>query len=533
MDSCREDILEGDSMSLNEKIITFKVRRFEPESKKSGVSTYRVPVRKGMTILDALLYIRDHIDGTLTFRCSCRMGICGSCAVLANGKPVLACYTQVLETSEDMINITPLRNFQTIKDLVTEIEPFKAKFKTVKPYLIKSDEEMKKEVEFPQKPEEMSKYWDLSLCIKCAICYSACPAYIDESFLGPAASATSYRFTIDSRDEGCQNRPSEVASSLWLCTSCNSCTLSCPKKVDGASSIIGLKSLAVESGLITRTVKDVLTNTYRYHNEFGVDESKRSEWYSDLGLKEISGGQKYDLVYFVCCSQAYDARNQKAAKALVSTLKKADIDFAMIGTEEWCCGDHIMRLGEKGLFDELSEHNKNMFECSHIKRLFTTSPHCYNTFKNDKPYSEIGIEVQHYTEIISNAIEQGKLKPSKSLGKTVTYHDPCFLGKRNNIYEPPRKILESVPGLLLVEMDRVKENSFCCGGGAGRVWTEEAPADKRPSINRLKQALETNAEIVATACPFCITMLEDAAKGLGVEEKIRIVDVIELLNESL
>lgn len=416
-------------MSLQEKVVTFNVLRFQPESNRRGVSTYKVPVRKGTTILDALTYITDNLDGTLAFRCSCRMGICGSCAVVVNGKPVLACYTQVLDIGGDTLTIMPLRNFSAIKDLITDIRPFDKKYKIVKPYLIKPVEQMKTENEFIQKPEELSKFWDLTLCIKCAICYSACPAYIDESFLGPAASATSYRFTSDSRDEGSEVRPKDVSSSLWLCTSCNSCTLSCPKKVDGQKSVVELKSLAVESGLIPKTVKDVLTSTYRYHNEYGVIESRRSEWYSDMGLKELSNNQNPELLYFACCANAYDARNQKVSRALASVLKKADVDFTVIGTEEWCCGDHTVRLGEKGLFEELSEHNKNLFESNGVRKILTTSPHCLNTFKHDKPYSDAGIEVLHYTELLANAIKDGKLRPSKRVEKKVTYHDPCFLGQ--------------------------------------------------------------------------------------------------------
>jgi Fe-S oxidoreductase len=217
---------------------------------------------------------------------------------------------------------------------------------------------------------------------------------------------------------------------------------------------------------------------------------------------------------------------------MASLFNGLGVDFATLGIEEWCCGDHILRLGEKGLFEVLAEHNVSMFEEFEADRIVTLSPHCYNTFKNDEPYSSAGLQVQHYTQFIAEAIEQGKLKPSGTVSKRVTYHDPCFLGKRNEIFDAPRQILESLNGLELVEMKRTKENSFCCGGGAGRVWTEEAASEKRPCVNRVQEALELGVEVIATACPFCITTLEDAVKVLDAEDKMSIKDILELLKEA-
>jgi succinate dehydrogenase/fumarate reductase iron-sulfur protein len=516
-----------------EKIVELKIRRFDPQSKRQYVSTYKVPVRKGTTILEALQYIKDNLDGTLTFRHSCRMGICGSCGVNVNGKPMLACYTQVLDIKADSVTLEPLSNMPVIKDLVVDIQPFFDTYKRIKTILMKREEELKKPEEFVQTPRELKKYWDLALCIKCSICNSACPAAIDERFLGPSALTANYRFVSDSRDEGGEERLKPMADNIWLCTQCNSCTVFCPKLIGCANAIVDDHSLVIEAGTIPRTVKDVLMSVVRYHNPMGMHPSKRMEWSKDLKIKTFPTTMKADILYFTCCSTVYDPRNQEIARSMAAVFDYLGEDYATLGTEEWCCGDHMLRLGEKGLFETLAEHNMSMFEKLESERIVTLSPHCYNTLRNDKPYSDAKLDVQHFTQFIAEKIEQGKLTLPKSTKKRVAYHDPCFLGKRNEIYAAPRQILESMNGLELVEMKRTRESSFCCGGGAGRVWTEEADSEKRPSVNRVREALQLDVEAIVTACPFCVTTLEDAIKVLDSENKIVVKDVLELVKGSM
>ncbi len=516
-----------------EKIVEFKIHRFDPQRKRRYVSRFEVPVRKGTTLLDALMYIKDNFDETLAFRHSCRMGVCGSCGIVVNGSPMLACYTQVLHLEADSVVLEPLQRMPVIKDLVVDIQPFFDMYNRIKTTLVKPEGELRKPDEFIQAPADLKRFWDLTLCIKCSICYSACPAAIDERFLGPSTYTTNYRFISDSRDEGVEERLKPMADNVWLCTSCNSCTLFCPKDVDCSSSIVEEHGLMVETGAIPRTVKDILTSVLKYHNPMGTHPSKRMEWAKDLEIKTFPAVTKADVLYFAGCSPAYDPRNQEIARSMASIFKTLGTDFATLGTEEWCCGDHILRLGEKGLFELLAEHNTSMFEKFDANRIVTLSPHCYNTFKNDKPYSDAGLQVQHYTQFIAEAIANNQLKLSKAVDKRVAYHDPCFLGKRNEIFDAPRHILESLPGLELVEMKRTRENSFCCGGGAGRVWTEDAPPEKRPCVDRVKEALELGVGVIATACPFCITTLEDAVKVLDVENKIVVEDILELLGEAI
>jgi succinate dehydrogenase/fumarate reductase iron-sulfur protein len=516
-----------------EKTVEFKISRFDPANNRNYASTFKVPIRAGTTMLDALLYIKDNLDETISFRQSCRMGICGDCAINVDGKPMLACYTQVLDLQSDSLLVEPISNYQVIKDLVVDLTPFWDTYKKIRTYLIKPQEAFSKPEEFHQSPEDLKKFWDLTLCIKCSICNSACPAAIDEKFLGPSALTATYRFVTDSRDQGGNHRLKPMANNIWLCTQCNSCTLFCPKKLSCADSIVNDHSLLVETGDIPRTVKDVLESVYKYHNPMGTPQAKRMDWAKDLNVQTYPTTTKADILFFVCCSNVYDQRNQETARSMAQILTKMGLTYATLGAEEWCCGDHILRLGERGLFEELAEHNIAMFKQFNAQKIVTLSPHCYNTFKNDKPYADAKLNVQHYTQFLADALEQGRLKPSKPLRKKITYHDPCFLGKRNDVFDAPRRILQAIEGVELVEMRRTRQNSFCCGGGAGRVWTEDAVPEKRPSVNRLQEALGLNVDGLAVACPYCVTTLEDAVKVLDVENKIVVRDVLDLLMEAL
>jgi Fe-S oxidoreductase len=292
-------------------------------------------------------------------------------------------------------------------------------------------------------------------------------------------------------------------------------------------------ALLVEAGNIPRTVKDVLESVYKYHNPMGTPQSNRMDWAKDLNVKTYPTTTKADILFFVCCSNVYDIRNQEAARSMAAIFDKMGLSFATLGAEEWCCGDHMLRLGEKGLFEELAQHNIELFKKFDAQKIVTLSPHCFNTFKNDKPYADAKLNVQHYTQFLAEAIEQGKIKLSKPVKKRVAYHDPCFLGKRNDVFDEPRRILQAINGLELVEMKRTRQSSFCCGGGAGRVWTEEAATEKRPSVNRIQEALGLNVDTLAVACPYCVTTFEDAVKVLDVENKITVRDVLDLLKEAM
>jgi Fe-S oxidoreductase len=305
--------------------------------------------------------------------------------------------------------------------------------------------------------------------------------------------------------------------------------LDIPKVVEAARSVL------VEKGLVPTTIRDMLISSMKYGNPWNQPKKQRTNWLKDLkelNFKILSNKEKAETIYFVGCMPSYDPRCQDIAKSIVKSLNDVNVNFSILGNEELCCGDSALRVGEKGLFDMLAEKNLENFKRHNAERIVTTSPHCYNTFKNDYLIENEEIEIQHYTQFLADLIDNGKIKFSNRLNKVVTYHDPCFLGRYNGVYEEPRKILELIPGLTLIEMDRAKKNSFCCGGGGGRMWMEDT-SDTRPSLNRAREAAELKPDIIVTACPFCLTNMEDAVKGINKEKEIQVMDVAELVEKAI
>ena len=293
--------------------------------------------------------------------------------------------------------------------------------------------------------------------------------------------------------------------------------------------IIGLRSAIVEKGAVHPNVKAALESTFRHGNPLSLPREQRGAWATDLGVKHFTAGMEY--LYYVGCTPSYDPRGQKVARALVALFSKAGVDFGILGNDENCCGSEVRRLGEAGLFEMMVEDNTGAYKELGVTKMFTTSPHCYNVYRND--YPKDGMQVQHYTQILAGLVADKKITFSGSLDKTVTYHDPCYLGKHNGIFDEPRAVLKAIPGLKLVEMDRSREKSLCCEGGGGRMWLEGTNPATRLAMMRVQEAVETGAQVLATACPFCVLMLDEAVKTLNLEEKIQVLDVAEMAAQAL
>ena len=317
---------------------------------------------------------------------------------------------------------------------------------------------------------------------------------------------------------------------LWDCTTCKTCTLRCPRGLEPMDLLIGLRTLLVEEGHIPKTVIDALESAYKYGNPWNAAKNKRSDWANELDLEVLPQEGQAANLYFVCCTAAYDTRLQNVARSLVQCFGQIRYDFAILGNEETCCGSEILRMGEEGLFEILRDQNIESLKKYDIRSIVTTSPHCYNTIKND--YVLDGLEVRHYTQVLAEAIE-GKNPFPGEMKKVITYHDPCFLGKQNGILDEPRQILKSIPGVTFIDFDRSRENSLCCEGGGGRMWVEASDQGPRLAETRIRDAVEMGAEILATTCPFCLLTLEDAAKTTGNEEALRVMDITEILVEAL
>ena len=370
----------------------------------------------------------------------------------------------------------------------------------------------------------ITKY-DLLGCIQCGRCTGGCPV----------ALRTPLRvrcFMYDTQNEERLEELSEKPE-IWDCTTCYTCAARCPKGLEPLEVLIGLRSLQIEEGRVQPTVRDALESIFKDGNPWGSPRAKRLDWTSDLEVKilEPEAEETTDVLLFICCTDAYDPRVMKVAQALVKVLDAAGVDFGLIGEDESCCGSEVRRLGEEGLFEMCDEENVELLNSFNVNRIVAISPHCYNTLK--KEYHGLKHPVLHYTELVAQLLEDGKLQLKGEIPKVVTYHDPCFLGKQNDIYEEPRYIITRIPGVEFREFDRCRERSLCCEGGGGKMWVESESKEERLAEIRVTDAKELGAEVIAVACPFCLLTLEDATKVKGVEEEMRVADILELLAEAL
>jgi Fe-S oxidoreductase len=370
---------------------------------------------------------------------------------------------------------------------------------------------------------ELTREYHVLRCIQCGRCTSGCPVSIN--------SDLNVRRLLNEILLQPELILSPEASELWQCTTCMTCTQRCPKGIKPLDVIIAVRGQLIESGRIQPGLRDALESTFLHGNPWGKPREKRSDWAEGLKVREAASAQDIDLVYYVGCTIAYDPRLQKLARDMAAVLEAARVAYGILGNEESCCGNEVRRIGELGLFEELIENNVKLFRERGVERLMTTSPHCYNVFQNE--YPDFTGEVMHYSQVLRDLLASEKLKLSREPGWKVTYHDPCFLGKQNGIFDEPREVLGGIPGVEFVEFDRSRERSLCCEGGGGRMWTEDVAGQERLAEMRVRDAVALGAEVLVTACPFCLLTLEDAVKTTGDEDKIRVMDLIEVVAAAL
>jgi Fe-S oxidoreductase len=286
----------------------------------------------------------------------------------------------------------------------------------------------------------------------------------------------------------------------------------------------------VEMGSMPASLKVPLGSLASRGNPWGGEREDRARWAEGLDVPAYGKGTEF--LYFPCCTPAYDPRNQKVAKATARLLGEAGVNFGILGAQENCCGDAVRKLGDEALFDRLAAANIRTFQDQGVRRIIASSPHCYNAFTKDYPSLGGEFQVFHVSQFFEGLLKEGRLKPRHEVNRRVTYHDPCYLGRHNGIYEGPRRVLSAIPGLELVEMPRNRENSLCCGGGGGGIWME-VPAEERFSVLRVEEAVATGAQVLAAACPYCISMFEDAIKTTGKSDEIQVMDISELLLEAV
>lgn len=321
---------------------------------------------------------------------------------------------------------------------------------------------------------------------------------------------------------------------FWSCTTCFHCEESCPVLIEHVHKLIDCRRYRV---LMESNNPEELNATMRgfenQSNPWGVGPDQRADWIKpELNIPIMAEKGEAEYLLYLGCSAAFDSRNQKIATAFVELLNKAGVDYAYLGVEELCCGETARRIGNEYLAILMIQALIEVFNQYNVKKIITICPHGYNTFKNEYPDFGFKAEVYHHTEFLEKLIKEGKLKPSKDYNKNIVYHDSCYIGRYHGLYEEPRNIIKSIPGTKLTEIEKSKKLGFCCGAGGGRMWVDE-PADQRVNTMRFGQILEGNPECIVTACPYCMTMIDDACKDAEKEEMIKILDVAELLRNSV
>jgi len=328
---------------------------------------------------------------------------------------------------------------------------------------------------------------------------------------------------------------------IWACTTCRNCEDQCPVMNEHVDKIIDLRRyLVLTEGRMDPEMQRAVTNIERQGNPWGINRKEREKWRElrdDVyvpTVKELEkAGEEFEYLFWVGSMGSYDNRSQKVALSFAKVMNEAGIKFAILGNKEKNSGDTPRRIGNEFLFQELAAKNIETFQKHGVKKIVTCDPHAYNTLKNEYPeFGLEGVEVYHHTELLAKWIKEGRIKPKYEVNETITFHDSCYLGRYNDVYDPPREILKAIPGVKIVEMERNRETAMCCGAGGGLMWTEE-DTGQRINVARTEQALAVNPSVISSACPYCLTMLSDGTKAKEVENEVQTLDVVEILERSL
>ncbi|HVJ95477.1 MAG TPA: heterodisulfide reductase-related iron-sulfur binding cluster, partial [Acidimicrobiia bacterium] len=395
--------------------------------------------------------------------------------------------------------------------------------------------------------------FDTDACTVCGRCTSVCPAHAtgkpldpreivlkvgevmaatgDPAVSPPVGTDKAITITADSVFERVSSEE------IWACTSCKACDEICPVNIEILDKIFDMRRYL---SLMESDFPVELGNTYRSMensgNAYGMNQAERGDWANDLegiDIVEPGGAFDHEYLYFVGCAGSFDDRNKKTSRALSKLLQRAGIDFAILGPSEMCNGDQARRSGNEYIFQMLAMQNVEVFDGMGVKKIITQCPHCFNVLKNDYPQIGGNYEVIHHSQLLDDLVASGKLSlAGASLEERVTYHDSCYLGRHNDVYMAPRRVVGSLAGIDLVEMPRNGTKGMCCGAGGARMWMEENTG-KKVNTERSQEAIATGASRIAVACPFCYVMFDDGVKGEGKDEEVRVQDIAEILWEAI
>ncbi len=360
---------------------------------------------------------------------------------------------------------------------------------------------------------------ELKLCWQCGLCTASCPWNLVRTFL-PHKMIRQAQFGLLELEE----------EEWWLCTTCNMCVSRCPRGVGITDIIRAARTIMIEYRMAPESLRVTMASLGSVGNPWGEEREKRANWVRDLDVKTFTKDNK--LLYFPGCVPAYDPELGSIARATASILQKTKANFGILGTKESCCGESVRKAGNDSVFEHLAKSNIETFNESGVKDIVVSSPHCYTTFKDEYPQFEGNFNVTHFTQYLAKLVDKGKLKFKKKLNKKVIYHDPCYLGRHQGIYDEPRKVLKSIPGVELMDEVDSRENSLCCGGGGSRIFMETKKGERFSDI-LVEQAIEMGAEILATACPYCILNFKDSVLTVNKGDTLEIKDISEIVQEVI
>jgi Fe-S oxidoreductase len=387
---------------------------------------------------------------------------------------------------------------------------------------------------------------DLDACTACGRCQARCPAYNSGKPLSPK------EVILDLRNYMHELAASPVAGTggngaearemvgdvirdetLWACVTCGACVQECPVMIEHIDTIVDMRRhLVMNEARMPETVEQALRSMEQRSHPWRGTPYTRTSWMEGLDIPVLSekGGAEY--VFWVGCTGALMDRNIKVTQAMATILKAAGVDFAVLGEEEVCTGDPARRLGNEYLFQMLAQRNIETLQQYGVKKILTQCPHCFNTLLNEYPQFGGTFEVIHHTQFVERLLREGKLKLTKPITQTITYHDSCYLGRHNGIYQAPRDILQQIPGVKAVEMEHNRERGLCCGAGGGHAWMDEN-SPRKVNFMRTEEAVRTKADVIGSACPFCLQMFEDGIRGVHVEESLAVQDLAEIVVKAL
>ena len=359
------------------------------------------------------------------------------------------------------------------------------------------------------------------LCYQCGTCTSTCPWNLVRSFIVRKAMHQAQLGLTDFESED-----------IWLCVTCKWCVDRCPRGVGIIDVWNSFRRAIVEMGIggIPDSVRITAKNIASVGNPQGEVREKRTDWIKDTGIKPFAKGM--DVLYFACCFNSYDPKLIRVAKATARIMEKAGISFGILGNEQSCCGESIRKTGNEELFKNLVRSNADAFNKAGVTKIVVSSPHCYHTLKNEYPELGAQFEVVHSSQFVAELIKDKKIQLTKEFKKKVTLHDSCYLGRHNNIYEEPRNVLNSIPGLELVEMLNNRKDGLCCGGGGGRIWAETKKNERFSDI-RVRQAIDVGADTLATACPYCMANFDDSVLSMDKSSVLQVKEIVELVADAI